>query len=279
MGRTLVLGGGGITGIAWELGVLAGLHESGIDLSDADTVIGTSAGSVVGAQITSGAVLEDLYARQLRPPEGEIGAHLHPGVLARWVWAFVRERDPRRARARIGRMAHARSESSLAERRRVIASRLPAAEWPSADLRIAAVDARTGDRVVFGRDGGAELVDAVTASCAVPGVWPPAVIGGRPYIDGGVYSTCNADLAAGSERVVALAPIARGAGPLPSPADDLAALEASGARTVLVTPDAAAVAAIGPNVLDPAARAPSAQAGRRQAPEIAERIARVWNRD
>ncbi|MDT0304827.1 patatin-like phospholipase family protein [Streptomonospora wellingtoniae] len=279
MGRTLVLGGGGVTGIAWELGVLAGLREAGLDLSAADTVVGTSAGSVVGAQITSGAAIEDLYARQLRPPDGEIAARLHPGVLARWAWAFVRERDPRRARARIGRMAHAGSGSSVAERRRVIASRLPSVQWPRTDLLIAAVDARTGERAVFERTTGAALVDAVTASCAVPGVWPPAVIGGRPYIDGGVHSTSNADLAAGSGGVVALCPIARGAGPLPGPADELAALEASGARTALVSPDAAAVAAIGPNVLDPAARAASARAGRAQAPAVAERIAGVWGRE
>nr|WP_155998560.1 patatin-like phospholipase family protein [Streptomonospora sp. PA3] len=273
----MVLGGGGITGIAWELGVLAGLHEAGIDLGGADTVIGTSAGSVVGAQISSGAPIEDLYERQLRPPEAERAARVHAGVLARWAWAFVRERDPRRARARIGRMAHARSGSSLTERRRVIASRLPAAEWPGTDLRITAVDARTGERAVFDRASGVALLDAVTASCAVPGVWPPALIGGRPYIDGGVHSLCNADLAAGSDRVVVLAPIPRGGGPLPGPADDLAALEASGARTALVAPGADAVAAIGPNVLDPAARAPSALAGRRQAPEVAERIAQVWD--
>ena len=63
----LVLGGGGITGIAWEIGVLAGLAEAGVDLTGADLVVGTSAGSVVGAQITSGAPLEDNRWRACTP--------------------------------------------------------------------------------------------------------------------------------------------------------------------------------------------------------------------
>ena len=69
-----MLGGGGITGIAWELGLLAGLAEGGVRLGEADLVVGTSAGSVVGAQLLSGAPVEELYASQLRPPSGEIAA-------------------------------------------------------------------------------------------------------------------------------------------------------------------------------------------------------------
>src|ERR1700732_1129522 len=67
--KSLVLGGGGTTGIAWEMGIILGLHDRGMDVTDAGLVVGTSAGSVVGAQITSGFPLEDLYARQLQPLE------------------------------------------------------------------------------------------------------------------------------------------------------------------------------------------------------------------
>ncbi len=88
----LVLGGGGITGIAWEIGVLSGLAEAGVDLSGADLVVGTSAGSVVGAQLTSGAELEAMYARQLEPPTQEKVARLSRANLAHDGWALLRIR-------------------------------------------------------------------------------------------------------------------------------------------------------------------------------------------
>src|SRR5215203_1575582 len=88
MSRALVLGGGGVTGVAWEIGVLAGLAEAGVDLTGADLVVGTSAGSVVGAQVTSGAGIEELYARQLEPPASERVARLGRAAQARYAWAM-----------------------------------------------------------------------------------------------------------------------------------------------------------------------------------------------
>ncbi|MEV1147602.1 patatin-like phospholipase family protein, partial [Micromonospora sp. NPDC049799] len=99
MARALVLGGGGVTGVAWELGLLAGLAERGVDLLGADVVVGTSAGSVVGAQVCSGTPVEDLYAAQLRDPGGEVAARLGWPVLARLLWAGGLTRDGARARA------------------------------------------------------------------------------------------------------------------------------------------------------------------------------------
>ena len=90
--RALVLGGGGITGIAWEIGVLAGLAEAGVDLTGADLVVGTSAGSVVGAQLTGGADLETLFARQLEPPTGERAARMTRSALLRYGLAALRSR-------------------------------------------------------------------------------------------------------------------------------------------------------------------------------------------
>ncbi|WP_236700713.1 patatin-like phospholipase family protein [Allosalinactinospora lopnorensis] len=272
--RALVLGGGGITGIAWELGILAGLCEAGTDLTGADLVVGTSAGSAVGAQVTSGPPLEGLFTRQLRPVGDEVAMRLSKHTIARMIWSVFDEEDLTRARARIGRIAHASARSSLAERRRAIAARLPSHSWPAADLRVTAVNARTGRREVFER-GGATLVEAVMASCAVPGVWPPVPVGGRLYIDGGLHSSANVDLAEGYDRVVVLAPINRRHGPLPSPADQLYRLPGA-SRTVLITPGEHARAAIGRNNLDPARRAPAARAGRRQAIEAAAEVARVW---
>jgi NTE family protein len=274
MARALVLGGGGVTGVAWELGLLAGLAEAGVDLSGADVFVGTSAGSVVAAQVGSDLPVEDLYARQLTGPGAEIAARMSTGALLRWVAAMLTTRDPQRARARIGRLALAAKTMPEAERRAVIEDRLPVREWPRRRLLITAVDAATGDFRVFDRDSGVSLVDAVGASCAVPGVWPPVTIGGRRWMDGGARSVANVDLAAGCEHVVVVAPLTAGFGPLPSVATQVRELR--GASVVVVSPDAAAKKAIGRNALDPARRAPAARAGRAQAAGVAAAVAAAW---
>src|SRR6478672_1754321 len=201
-GRALVLGGGGVTGVAWEIGMLLGLAQAGLDLSTADLFVGTSAGSVVAAQITSGAPLDQLYEAQLADASGEIAAHMSRAALARFVLAMAWPGNPQRARARLGHAALRAKTVSEAERRAVIERRLPSHDWPQRRLLIPAVDAETGAVVVFTKDSGVSLVDAVAASCAVPLVWPPMTIGSHRYIDGGVRSVANIDLAAGCERVV-----------------------------------------------------------------------------
>ena len=278
-GRALVLGGGGVTGIAWETGLIAGLAEMGIDLAAADVIIGTSAGSVVGADIASGQEFEALYRAQLAPPAPEPAARMGWGVIGRLLWVMSTSRDPVRARARIGHWALAARTMPEADRRKVIEARLPAGDWPVKSLKVTAVDARTGEFVVFDSAGDAGLVDAVGASCAVPGVWPPVTIGGRRFVDGGVRSVANADLAAGFERVVIVAPVANGIGPMTSPRQQAAALAAAGARVVLVPPDRAAVHAIGHNVLDLSRRAAAAAAGRAQAAAEASAVRAVWQAD
>ena len=166
-----------------------------------------------------------------------------------------------------------------AERRKVIEARLRAANWPAKMLKVTAVDARTGEFVVFDSAGDAGLVDAVGASCAVPGVWPPVTIGDRRFVDGGVRSIANADLAAGYERVVIVAPVATCVGHMTRPRRQAAALAAAGARVVLVRPDRAARHAIGRNVLDLSRRAAVATAGRAQAAAEAAAVRAVWQAD
>lgn len=270
-----MLAGGGITGIAWELGLLAGLAERGVDLTDADLVVGTSAGSVVGAQLISGVPVEDLFAEQLRDATGEIAARLTPGMLLRWLVSSALPGNDQQARARLGRKALSAHTVPEAERRAVIESRLPAHTWPARELKVTAVDAETGEFRVFDRASGVELVDAVAASCAVPLVWPPVTIDGRRYMDGGTRSTANADLAAGFGRVVVLAPTAqalRRSGRIPTQ------LEALGphAHHTVVSPSAEARKVMGRNVLDPAFRAASARAGREQAAFVRDAVAVTW---
>lgn len=267
-----MLGGGGVTGVAWELGLLWGLAEAGVDLADADLVVGTSAGSVVGAQIRSGTPLPDLYQAQLAGHGGERAARIGLRALLSMAWAMLPGRDSAAARARIGAMALAAKTVTEAERRAIVETRLRSPEWPSRPLLITAVDARTGEFVTFDGQGPVSLVAAVSASCAVPGVWPPVTIDGRRYIDGGMRSATNADLAAGHDRVVVLAPITVGSRRISA---QLAKLGA-GTRSTVVAPDRAARRAIGRNVLDPARRAAAAQAGRAQAAAVRDRVAAVW---
>jgi NTE family protein len=277
-GKALVLGGGGVTGIAWEIGILAGLADRGIDLTDADVVIGTSAGSVVGVDVRSGVPMAELYEIQTRPPEAtEVFARMGLPVLLRYLRAMAFTRKPAVARARIGTMAlRARTESEQV-RRQVIESRLPALEWPAGKLKITAVEAATGSFAIFDPASGVGLVDAVGASCAVPGIWPPVTIDGRRYIDGGMRSAANADLAAGCERIVVIAPLVQGFGTMESLASQVRRLGEHGARVAVVKPDKAALTAIGRNVLDPAHRPEAARAGFGQAAAEAAEVRTVWS--
>lgn len=274
--RALVFGGGGITGIAWEWGILAGLAERGVKLNDADLVVGTSAGSVVGAQVAAGLDAGERYHVQLAPPDGEVAATLGPATMARFAMAMVGSRSPQRVRARIGKLAVRANTVPEAARIAVIESRMPVREWPDRRLLITAVDVASGEFRVFDKDSGVPLVHAIAASCAVPGVWPPVTIDGRRYMDGGVRSAANVDLAAGYDRVVVIAPIVRGFGPMPGVETQLEPLRAL-SKVCLVTPTKAALAAFGRNLLDPAKRATAARAGLAQAGAVADQVQEAWS--
>jgi NTE family protein len=277
MRRALVLGGGGITGIAWEIGVLAGLAEAGVDLTGADVIIGTSAGSVVGALVASGTPLAELYANQIQDLTGEeVSARFRPLDMLRFFYAALWPGSDETARRRMGRMALRVSDASDVLRRGVMQSRLGDRTWPDRELLITAVDADTGEPRVFDRRSGVPLVDAVRASCAVPLVWPPVEIEGHRYMDGGMRSITNADLAAGCDRVVVIAPVTVAFRRTGGIARQLASLGPQ-VRSVVTSPDDGARAAIGRNVLSPVTRAASARAGRIQAAREAGRISGVWS--
>lgn len=279
--KALVLGGGGVAGIAWELGVLAGLADEGLDVTDADLIVGTSAGSVVAAQVSGTASLETLFERQLVPPEqsGELMAELDMEALTAMFGDALRNTStPEDMRAGIGRAALAAETVPEAARIAVIENRLLDHEWaPDRDVRIVAADAETGVTRVFTREDGVSIVDAVAASCAVPGVWPPVTIAGRRYIDGGVRSSTNADLAAGHGAIVILAPVDDIAGIADPTVSAAIRRLAESAAVLWVRPDEASTAAIGINPLDPATRRPAASAGRAQGRVVAADIAATWN--
>ncbi len=280
MKHALVLAGGGVAGIAWELGVLRGIQDVDPDLASgligADVIVGTSAGSAVAAQITSGTALEDLYRAQLAERSGEIEVDLDmDSLMARFTAAIAGATTAGVINRRIGALALATPTVDESTRRLAVAARLPGPAWPGRVVLLPAVDAESGELVIFTRDSGVALVDAVAASCAVPGIWPPVTIGGRRYIDGGVRSGTNADLAAGCDRVLVITPTSADA-PAPWGNLDQEIESLRPAEVQVVDADAASAAAFGTNPLSPATRGPSARAGRGIGQSRAASLARFW---
>jgi len=289
MSRALVLGGGGPVGIAWEMGLLAGLEEAGVRLAEADFVLGTSAGAFVGSQIAMQRPLAEMAAAILREAERPRGpAGLAPPIGQ--VTAMLAEArkgamtDPEGARRRIGAMALATPTIDEATFIRGFGRALAETQadlWPTRNYACTAVDAESGEFVIWNADSRIGLARAVASSCSVPGVFPPITIGGRRYMDGGVRSATNADLATGYERVAVLAVRLGGdgeeaaelAGPLEA---ELQALRDNGAKVELIGPDAASAAAFGPNLLDSATRPAVAQAALAQGRALAPSLAAFW---
>ena len=196
--------------------------------------------------------------------------------------------DLQRAMGAFGLKSDATSRPAAAEQRRVmVAARLPRQQWPDRPMIVAAVNAHTGELAAFDRDSGVDLVDAVTAGTALPGVVPTHNINGTRYINGGVRSAENADLAVGYANVVVLAPFGGRTGTLPagqfegirrSPEwgtdleSQVEALRKQGSRVVVITPDADSRAAMGTNQMDPATRIPAARAGFTQGKQEAPHV-------
>jgi NTE family protein len=264
MTHSLVLAGGGVTGVAWETGVLLGLRDAGHDiLRDIDQVVGTSAGSTVGAQILSGTDLEDLYAGQIAENHNEISPQLDLDALATIFGEMAlggTTTDDQRIR--IGELALTSVTVDEPTRRAVIEKRLPSHDWPSTPLILTAIDALTGEFVTWTKDSGVSLIDAVTSSCAVPSVWPCVTINGRRYYDGGLRNSANAYLAKGHSNITVIAPMT--GGPSPIVDAELEELKASGSTIRMIVADAEAIEAMGPNSLDPRFRRVAAEHGRRQ---------------
>lgn len=277
MNRGLVLGGGGVGGIAWMTGLLLGLEERGIALRQADRLIGTSAGATVAAQLCSRLDLAALYARQTDPALQVAELVPQPHLLTLLSHSFpvlMALGDPAERARRIGGLALESETVPEATRRAVIAARLPDHEWGERRLSVVAVNAGDGTTRLFDRTSGVGLVDAVAASCAVPGLWPPVSLQGSRYMDGGIRSSDNADLAAGMSRVVVLSPLGRnGPGDLELQEK---AIAASGGMSRVIEPDGPSREAIGSNPLSPDIRRPAALAGRRQGQLLEPSLASFW---
>jgi NTE family protein len=279
--RALVLAGGGVAGVAWELGILLGIRDGAPDLAprieDAELIVGTSAGSTVAAQISTGTDLQELFDRQFTQTSSEIEIDFDiDAMIAMFGAAEAESTSPEDMRRRIGALALAADTVPEDVRRLAIAGRLPVHQWSDRAVLIPAVDAETGELVVFTRESGVPLVDAVTASCAVPGVWPPATINGQRYIDGGTRSSTNADLAGPADKVLVIVPALVDVEPFASQfAQEVTALKP--AKIFTVSADDAALQAFGANPLSPATRKPSALAGRALGKAIARQVEGFWS--
>ena len=295
----LVLGGGGAAGNAWEIGIVAGLAEAGLDMTKAaDLVIGTSAGATTAAQVRSGTPAAELLAAVLSPPAQPARQNRERPPSLPMATVFERMRaigaaatsaaDLQREMGAFGLESDSTLEPGAGQRRATVAARLPSREWPERPMIVVAVNAHTGEVAAFDRDSGVELVDAVTASTALPGLVPTVSINGTRYIDGGVRSPDNADLASGYAKVVVLSPLGgrsqtppeagqfEGLRRPPEWGTDLAsqveALRKQGSRVEVITPDADSRAAMGTNQMDLATRIPAARAGFAQGKQEAARV-------
>lgn len=285
-GRALVLGGGGSTGNAWLIGVLAGLADAGLDVTAADRVVGTSAGSTAAAQI-AGASPAELYAAVMdaplpqRPkPAGTPSAGSPvPNHLERTGRIIAGSATAADMRRKMGAAAIdlAADYDHSGRWRATVAARLTTQEWPEHELLITAVDANTGEPEVFERSGGIDLVDAVAASCSSSSAYR---VGDRSYIDGGYRRNENADLAAGCGRVLVLSPFGgRTRMPLEwgmQLAAQVEELHAHGSRVEVISPDSTAEHMFGANAMDFSLRPAAAQAGYNQGKAIAAELTKFW---
>ena len=277
-GRAVILGGGGVTGIAWQTGILQGLQDAGVELDKADAIIGTSAGSFAGAYLACG-VVGEYFDLQFTGEAAEIAVSMSPESIEGFQRAIVEGGgDPEATGRGLGRMAMAAKTVRREDRARVVSARLPSTGWPAAPLKMTAIDAQTGELHLFDKDSGVSLTTAAEASGAVPGLWPVVVALGRTWIDGGSFSAANADLGAAYDSVVIIAPVVAGFPGQRGTLDEVADLKAAGVDVVLIHPDERASAAIGVNVFDPARRGPAAEAGRTQGQGVATQVLKVWSR-
>ena len=293
--RALVLADGGAAGNAWALGLIAGLSDARVDVTEADLIIGTSSGSTVAAQITSGTRPAELYAANLaqapRPQAGDAGSDRGrspnfsvPNYMEWSIGIIGSAEDASDMRRRMGAAAlemDGSDGSSQTCSRDVVAARLPSQHWPEQPVLIAAVDAHTGEPVVFDRHSGIDLVDAVAASTSNGfGPFPPYRIGENRYINGGYRRNENAALAAGYGRVLVLSPFGRRSRMPPEWGMHLAAqvdeLHAGGSRVETVFPDGRAGDVFDANALDPSTRLRAARGGYAQGRALGELLAEIW---
>lgn len=274
----LVLGGGGVVGVAWETGVLAGLVDAGAFVpTDASAVVGTSAGAAVATQLAAGQRIDDLVAHQLRPMQG--GTEL-PTDMTAVMEIFAElltatEMTTELARD-VGRRAIAAPTGPEERWLAGMAPFLGLDDWPDVDLRLVALSCSTGERCVWTKGGAADIFRAVASSCAVPGLFPPVTVGSDRYIDGGLWSPSNADVLVDDhlDAVVFIGPIGTMLAGPPQIERELEQLEAAGTKTLSIMPGPS-FAEIGGDMMNPDFREKGVAFGRDDGGAAADAVQRL----
>lgn len=283
--RALVLGGGGAVGVGWQTGLVTGLREAGVDLAGAEAIVGTSAGALVGALLSSGrdvtGALTTLAA---------LGQSIDRDALAAGDEAFLRARrqarldtDPRQALRTVGRAAQEASAPPEDVYLGMFGT-LDGTAWP-AGFRCTAIDTDTGDLVVWDQGSGVPLLHAVASSCSIPMLFPTVTIKGRHYMDGGILNPLNATAAPPADVLLVLSCQSLGsqgtgvesalAASAATPDAELAQLRET-RRLVAVEPDFSDTGAPA-NGMDPNSAIQALRIGKRQAEREAAAIQAAWN--
>jgi NTE family protein len=290
MTRALVLGGGGPVGVGWEAGLAVGLAKAGVVLGEADLVVGTSAGSIVGARLALGLDLTEAVSAVGQPLPVEVGAGATiADLMTAWASAASRAQTPEGMRTELGKLAL--GAQTVAEddfTGAAVFAQLAGRSWP-ASFQCTAIDTKTGALRVWDAGTGAPLDRAVASSCAVPMVFPPVSIDGTRYMDGGMRTPLNADLAAGHAAVILVSCLAMA---LPEGITDpvfeatatqleaeLAVLRDGGTSVEIIVPGAEflEVSGWGAELMNPSRVAGAYEAGVRQAAAEAGRLQAIWD--
>ena len=290
MTRALVLGGGGPVGVGWESGLAVGLAAEGVVLGEADLIVGTSAGSIVGSRLALQMDLAPLVSSVSQPlATGSGAAEATSELMSAWADAMARAVTPEALRVELGKLALAAQtvDEGIFVGAEVFAQ-LEGLEWPAA-FRCTAIDAHTGALRVWDQSSDVPLQRGVASSCSVPGVFPPVTIGAGRYMDGGIRTPLNADLAAGQDAVIVVSCLVTA---LPEGISDpmfdaissqieaeLATVRDSGAALEVIVPgqEFLDISGWGAHLMDPGRSAGAYQAGIRQAGAEAARLRAVWS--
>lgn len=283
--RALVLGGGGPAGIAWEVGIAAGLAAEGFDFSRADSIIGTSAGSVVGGQLAMGfpaGPLSELHKGVSR--EAAKNGTAEPIMGIDHLLAFTAKLPrgsvpPANAMVEMGTLA---LQSKTPPQQQFLAKLSgmfgPNPKWPER-YSCCTVNAHDGEFKVWTHADGVDMERAAAASCSVPAIFPPIEINGSFWIDGGVRSWTNADCAVGHRRVVVLAVVTPLTRDLLWPVleRECADIAAAHGRTEVIIPDEETLRVFGANAMDGRRGVDITDAGIAQGRREAARIKALWD--
>ncbi|AGZ26048.1 MULTISPECIES: patatin-like phospholipase family protein [Staphylococcus] len=270
--RALVLGGGGITGIAWESGVLAALIENGMKISQIDKIFGTSAGAFVGAVLSNNQDMKSYYHYLNENKDPNEQTKLKKEVYEMWRQAYIQGGNNQESIGRLlGEMIdQVQPVISMKERKKAIAKRLNDSKWTS-QLVITAINARTGQLETINQQIGMDLIDSVAASEAVPGLWPHVTMNGKDYIDGGMVSSTNACLAKDFKQILIIAPLTQKIGKLPNVFDDEITLSNT-SDVYTITPDEFSKSIIGDNIYDASVIIEVGNAGYEQGKRLVKEI-------